>query len=230
MLVSKDIESKNSLSNRKDHFNWKCRTDPVSLCQTWCFIKPLLGCLPCALIGPALGAREPHHSGVSRAYFLHVDREMPGKFVLGPLPWTPCAPRMKLCFDGPSSILLTLAPGERRGYKYEVTVTRSLGTAWQGIGGATQVARDVLSMWNHPHCKVETSKVDTTRERLWCLSQEKAANWTEAMTHKTRKCFETSSFLRKKKKKKKKKKKEEEEEEEKKKYVCLFFLSTELNI
>lgn len=78
------------------------------------------------LIRPAWGAREPRQSGVSRADFLHLDKDMPGNTILGPLPWKPCAAGMTLCFDGPSSITLTQHPltGPRRGTK--VASTREL--------------------------------------------------------------------------------------------------------
>lgn len=94
--------------------------------QDMMLMKHLLCCLSCAH-QTSLGSRGATSLWiVSRADFLHLDKEMPRSPIVGPLPRKPCAAGMTLCFDSPSSITLTQHPltGPRRGKK--VARTREL--------------------------------------------------------------------------------------------------------
>lgn len=174
------------------------------------------------ITAPALGARKPGHSGVSKGWRSPYCKEMSGKPILGPLPWKSCAPRIELCFGGllPLHSTLHTDPGEgrvegKRWLSSHQVPRKQHGKASEGRTSC----KDVICLRSHPHCMAEMSKVDTTRERpLWWISRQKATGWTDMMTNKIHNCFETNSFLCKK------------EEKEEKKYVCLFFLCNELNI
>ena len=73
------------------------------------------------------------------------DKEMSGKLILGPLPQKSCAPKIELCFDGPSSTALPphphTDPGEGRMEGMRCLSFSPQETAWQSIQGAAQVAR-----------------------------------------------------------------------------------------
>ena len=106
------------------------------------------------LIRPAWGAREPCQSGVSRADFLHLDKDMPGNPILGPLPRKPCAAGMTLCLTAPSSITLTqypsLAPGEGRRRQVQGNCHQVPGPCAANTEGTARVPTGRLCLASSP--------------------------------------------------------------------------------
>lgn len=211
ILVSKNIRKTiiTTISNRKTILiknmgRWLYHN--VRHCAFWSTC-----CALCIMFTrPALGAREPCQSGVPiwRRNAREAHRGVTATEILlskyrALLWWS-----LLHCTASPP----THWPRRGKGGRYEAAVTGSPGNSLaKHLRGCTR-CKDVICLWNHPHCLAEMSKVDTTRERLlWCISRQKATGWTDVMTHKTHNCFETNSFLCKK--------------EGEKKKICLFILS-----
>lgn len=79
----------------------------------------------------------------------------------------------RLSFDGPSPIALTqyLPPGRGEGRGWKVwgsclqVFRHSMAKSWRSHTSS----KDIIFLWNYPHCMVKMSKVGATRERLlWC--------------------------------------------------------------